>query len=271
LQLSAIGTTDLLVAKVFNEPQQEYLEANFDHDPAAAIAWMAASSQASFGYKNCPMDEQLEAVLGTDCSKVLLQGTRERILNDMKEAMDCRHIQSCAACGFRGYQLGSRMNVDTDLQWLEMSAEALSHFQAKSLLYQQVSSSVLRSGKRYHLHQELVAADGSTWICDDCNKGAQGCKLNPMSLKAGVDYGRLSRAPGLSKLTMVEQALVANNRFYATTLVPESPAAHGNQSTAVLSEAVEETVDVSSDTSEVPESPSCIETSVTRRRYLNRQ
>jgi hypothetical protein len=136
----------------------------------------------------------------------------------MKEAMDCRHIQSCAACGFRGYQLGNRMNVDTDLQWLEMSAEALSHFQAKSLLYQQVSSSVLRSGKRYHLHQELVAADGSTWICDDCNQGAQGGKLNPMSLKAGVDYGRLSRAPGLSKLTMVEQALVANNRFYATTL-----------------------------------------------------
>jgi hypothetical protein len=56
-----------------------------------------------------------------------------------------------------------------------------------------------------------------------------------------------------------------------TSEVPESPAAHGNQSTAVLSEAVEETVDVSSDTSEVPESPSCIETSVTRRRYLNRQ
>jgi hypothetical protein len=122
LLLSAIGATDLLVAKEFNEPQQEYLEANFDHDPAAAIAWMAASSQASFGYKNCPMDEQLEAVLGTDCSKVLPQGIRERILNDMKEAMDCRHIQSCAACGFRGYQLGNRMNVDTDLQWLEMSA-----------------------------------------------------------------------------------------------------------------------------------------------------
>ena len=94
---SAIGATDLLAAKVFNEQDQKYLEANFDHDPAAAIAWMAASSQASFGYKNCPMDEQLEAVLGTDCSKVLPQGIRERILNDMKEAMDCRNIQSCAA------------------------------------------------------------------------------------------------------------------------------------------------------------------------------
>ena len=187
LQLSAIGATDLLVAKVFNAQEQEYLEANFDHDPAAAIAWMAASSQASFGYQNCPLDEQLEAVLGTDCSKVLPQGIRERIVNEMKEAMDCRHIQSCAACGFRGYQIGSPMNVDTDLQWLEMSAEALSRFEAKSPLYQQVSSSVLREGKRYHLHQELVAEDGSTWICDACNQGAHGAKFNPMSLKAGVD------------------------------------------------------------------------------------
>ena len=100
-----------------------------------------------------------------------------------------------------------------------MSAEALLQFQAKSRLYQQVSSTVLRCGKRYHLHQELVAADGSTWICDACNQGAQGSKLNPLSLKAGVDYGRLSRVPGLStSLTAVEQALVANNRFYATTL-----------------------------------------------------
>ena len=56
--------------KVFSDAELVRLEAEFDHDPAAAVAWMAASSQASFGFKNCPMDEQLEAVLGTDCSKV---------------------------------------------------------------------------------------------------------------------------------------------------------------------------------------------------------
>jgi hypothetical protein len=130
----------------------------------------------------------------------------------MQLAMDCRQIHACAACGFRGYQTGRAVNVERDLQHLEMSDVALQQFAASSRMIQTVTSSTLHLGKRYHLHQELVLENGDTWICDACTK------VNPLSLKAGVDYGRLSRVPGLSTLTAVEQALVANNRFYATTL-----------------------------------------------------
>jgi hypothetical protein len=198
--------------KVFSDAELARLEAEFDHDPNAAIAWMAATSPASFGYRSCSMDEQLEAILGKDGSKVVPPGIRERTVEAMKLAMDCRQIRACAACGFRGYQTGRAVNVDCDLQDLEMSDVALQQFEASSRMIQTVTSSTLRLGKRYHLHQELVSENGDTWICDACTK------KNPLSLKAGVDYGRLSRVPGLSTLTAVEQALVANNRFYATTL-----------------------------------------------------
>jgi hypothetical protein len=57
---------------------------------------------------------------------------------------------------------------------------------------------------------------GNTWICDICDRGAKST-INPLSLKAGVDYGSIGRLPWLSTLTTVEQALLANNRFYSTT------------------------------------------------------
>ena len=194
----------------------QHLEDELDHDPIAAITWLAASSQASFGYRDCPMEEQLEAVLGIDGTKVLPPGMQERIVDEMKSAMDCRQINACAACGFRGFQSGSNKHVPSDLQWLEMGEEKLVQFEAQSQLYKLVSSSTLFLGKRYHLHQELVSDDGNTWICDVCDRGAKSTP-NPLSLKAGVDYGSIRRLPWLSTLTTVEQALVANNRFYATT------------------------------------------------------
>jgi hypothetical protein len=205
-------TSQWMNSRVFSDAERARLEAEFDHEPNAAIAWMAASSPASFGYRSCSMDEQLEAVLGEDGSKVLPPGNRERTVEAMKLAMDGRQIRACAACGFRGYQTGRDVNVHRDLQHLEMDDVALQQFEASSSIIQLVTSSTLRSGKRYHLHQELVSENGDTWVCDAC------MKQNPLSLKAGVDYGRLSRVPGLSALTAVEQSLVANNRFYATTL-----------------------------------------------------
>jgi hypothetical protein len=199
----------------FSPEELQHLEAELDHDPIAAITWLAASSQASFGYRDCPMEEQLEAVLGIDGDQVLPPGIQARIVEEMKKAMDCRQINACAACGFRGYQSGSNKHV-SDLQWLEMEAETLKQFEAKSELVKLVSSSTLLLGKRYHLHQELVSDDGNTWICDICDRGAKST-INPLSLKAGVDYGSIRRLPWLSTLTIVEQALVANNRFYSTT------------------------------------------------------
>ena len=50
--------------QVFSDADLARLEADFDHEPNAAIAWMAATSTASFGYRSCSMDEQLEAILG---------------------------------------------------------------------------------------------------------------------------------------------------------------------------------------------------------------
>jgi hypothetical protein len=162
------------------------------------------------------MEEQLEAVLGIDRTTFLPPGMQERIVDEMKSAMACRQINACESCGFRVFQSGSNKNVPSDLQWLEMGEEKLVQFEAQSQLYKLVSSSTLLLGKRYHLHQDLVSDDRNTWICDVCDRGAKST-LNPLSLKAGVVYGNIRRLPWLSTLTTVEQALVANNRFYATT------------------------------------------------------
>jgi hypothetical protein len=129
-------TSQWMNSRVFSDAERARLEAEFDHEPNAAIAWMAASSPASFGYRSCSMDDQLEAVLGEDGSKVLPPGNRERTVEAMKLAMDGRQIRACAACGFRGYQTGRDVNVHRDLQHLEMDDVALQQFEASSSIIQ---------------------------------------------------------------------------------------------------------------------------------------
>ncbi len=90
---------------------------------------------------------------------------------------------------------------------LALVEETLMQFEAQSQLYKLVSSSTQLLGKRYHLHQELVSDDGNTWICDACDRGAK-YTINPLSLKAGVDYGSIRRVPWLSKLRVAAAAVV---------------------------------------------------------------
>ncbi len=94
------------------------------------------------------MEEQLEAVLGIDGTKVLPPGMQQRIVEEMKKATNCRQMNACAACGFWGFQSGSKKHDPNDLQWLEMGEEKLTQFETQSQLFKLVSSSTLLMGKR---------------------------------------------------------------------------------------------------------------------------